>query len=315
MPSSAVHTFTDPDSYAEAVRGMTVDLMVTERGLFAGRIIRIDLRRLWMQRLSDNLQRVAHAVSAPERVIMTFRTRPGPGQLADGVEMHPNAILRHSRGHDYRQRSAGYAGLAGMSLPMEEMASGEAVFAGCDLTPPKDPLIITPLPSAMTKLRRLHAAAGQLAEDAPEIIGHPEAARGLEQALIEALVGCLSTGEVREDRSAQRHHSLIMRRFRRAVEENPDQPLYIPELCAAIGVSDRTLRVCCQEQLGVSPKRYLLLRRMHLARRALRESSPGIATVTEIATQYGFWQFGRFAGEYRSLFGETPSATLTRPRE
>ena len=165
----------------------------------------------------------------------------------------------------------------------------------------------------MARLQRLHAAVGRLAEDTPEIIAHPEAARGLEQALIEAMVGCLGMGEVHGDRSAQRQHAMIMRRFRRAVEENPDQPLYIPELCASIGVADRTLRVCCQEQLGMSPKRYLLLRRMHLARRALRDGAPTAATVTEIATQYGFWQFGRFAGEYKSLFGELSSATLGRP--
>ena len=135
------------------------------------------------------------------------------------------------------------------------------------------------------------------------------------RALIEALVGCLCGGSVREDRLAQRHHSLILRRFRRAVEENSDQPLYIPELCGAIGVSGRTLRLCCQEQPGMSPKRYLQLRRMHFARRALRDGSPGTTTVTEIATQYGFWQFGRFAGEYKALFREAPSATLHRPRE
>lgn len=54
-----------------------------------------------------------------------------------------------------------------------------------------------------------------------------------------------------------------------------------------------------------------MLRRMHLARRALRRAAGG-ETVTDVATRYGFWQLGRFAVEYRALFGETPSATLRR---
>jgi hypothetical protein len=70
------------------------------------------------------------------------------------------------------------------------MVSVGAAMAGCDLTPPKDALTLTPSPSAMARLQRLHAAAGQLAEDAPEIIAKPEAARGLEQLLIEAMVAC-----------------------------------------------------------------------------------------------------------------------------
>jgi hypothetical protein len=52
---------------------------------------------------------------------------------------------------------------------------------------------------------------------------------------------------------------------------------------------------------------------MHMVRRALRESTPSETTVTQIATRYGFWQFGRFAVEYKTLFGQAPSATLARP--
>jgi AraC-like DNA-binding protein len=202
-----------------------------------------------------------------------------------------------------------------MSLPVEELALVGATIASCDLTPPRQSLTVTPTPSVMATLQRLHTAAVRLAEDAPEIISHPEAARGLEQALVEALVRCLGEGLVSEDSVAERQHSLIMQRFRRVVEADPEQPLYIPEICKAIGISSRTLQACCQERLGMGPKRYLLLRRMGLARRALHQAATDAASVTEIATRYGFWHLGRFAVEYQSLFGEPPSATLRRQSE
>ena len=60
----------------------------------------------------------------------------------------------------------------------------------------------------------------------------------------------------------------------------------------------------------MGPTRYLWLRRMHLARRALRMADPAATTVTEVATSYGFWELGRFSVAYRSLFGQSPSASL-----
>jgi AraC-like DNA-binding protein len=51
---------------------------------------------------------------------------------------------------------------------------------------------------------------------------------------------------------------------------------------------------------------------MNLARRALRRANAETKTVTEIASDYGFWELGRFSVAYRSLFGESPSKTLHR---
>ena len=65
----------------------------------------------------------------------------------------------------------------------------------------------------------------------------------------------------------------------------------------------------------MGPLRYLWLRRMHLARRALSLASEGGATVTSIAMAHGFWELGRFSVAYRGLFGETPLATLRRSAE
>jgi AraC-like DNA-binding protein len=311
MPSSALRTFTDPDHYAASVHGARAELTITGRGRFFARLIKIDLCHLSMQRFSENLPRISHSADFAGVATISFRTQAGPSLLRNGLEMLPSDIVRCSNGKNFFRRSAGSASFGSMSLPVAEMAV-VAEVAGRDLTPPKEALSVTPTPCAMARLQRLHRAAGWLAEDAPAVIVQPEAARGLEQALIEAMADCLGVGEAAEDRSALRQHAKIMRRFHRAVEERPDQAIFIPELCTAIGASERTLRMCCQEHLGVSPKRYLLLRRMHLVRRGLRESPPNATTVTEIATRYGFWQFGRFAGEYKLLFGELPSITLGR---
>jgi len=70
-------------------------------------------------------------------------------------------------------------------------------------------------------------------------------------------------------------------------------------------VSDRTLRSCCAEFLG-------MLRRLKEVRWALREADPDMVNVADVAHRFGFAQLGRFAGRYRATFGETPSATLRR---
>jgi AraC-like DNA-binding protein len=315
MPSSAVHTFTDPDGYVAAMRAATPKLLVSARGNFDAKHTRIDLHHLWMQRFSDNLPRVLHVDHVAGRAIVTFGTQPRSSLMVGGAELHPSAIVRHCEAQSYYQRSSGPTSFGAMSLPVQEMISVVAAMAGCDLTPPHDPLLITPPPVAMARLQRLHAAAGRLAEEAPEIIANPEAAHGLEQSLIQAMVGCLGTGDVQEDRAARRQHDAIMRRFHAVLEANLHQVLYLPGLCAAIGVTHRTLLRCCHEQLGMGPNRFLLLRRMHLARRALREADAATTTVARIATQSGFWELGRFAVEYRYLFGESPSCTLRRPPE
>jgi transcriptional regulator GlxA family with amidase domain len=103
-----------------------------------------------------------------------------------------------------------------------------------------------------------------------------------------------------------------MIRFEEVLAVHLSRPLRMQELCALIGVTGHTLRLCCTEFLGISPSRYVLLRRLKEARIALREADPATASVAEIARACGFTGLGRFAGVYQTVFGETPSATLHR---
>ncbi len=309
MPSGAVSSFADPDEFAAAIPA-NVELSVTSCGSFAGKLTRVRLHRLHVQRAYNNLPGLRHSANNPGWAVIAFRASSGPALVRNGREIYPSEIVRCAEQDESYIRSSGPILMASMWLPVDEMVSTGATMAACDLGQPRHGIHVRPTSAAMTRLRRLHAAAGQLAEDAPDIVANTNAARGLEQTLIEAMVACLAPHESTMDSAARGQHALIMRRFHRVLAEHADQPFYIPELCKAIRISERTLRTCCQEYLGMGPNRYLLVRRMDMARRALRNSSANSTTVAEIATQYGFWQLGRFAVEYRARFGESPSATL-----
>ena len=103
-----------------------------------------------------------------------------------------------------------------------------------------------------------------------------------------------------------------MARFEEVLAGQPNRQLHLPELCRLIGATERTLRSCCAEFLGIGPSRYMLLRRLKAVRIALRDADPAAASVAEIAGGCGFTELGRFAGAYRNAFGEAPSTTLRR---
>jgi AraC-like DNA-binding protein len=89
-----------------------------------------------------------------------------------------------------------------------------------------------------------------------------------------------------------------------------DEPLHISALCSVLAVSQRTLRKAFRETYGLPPCRRLRMLRLSEARRTLLAADCRRVTVTQIATEFGFLELGRFSVEYRKLFGETPSQTL-----
>jgi AraC-like DNA-binding protein len=135
----------------------------------------------------------------------------------------------------------------------------------------------------------------------------------LEQDLIVAMVDSLTSGAEENSHRASHRRKFIMDSFRDWLEPNINRPVHILEVCRALNVPARTLNLCCHEFLGMGPKHYLLLRRMRLAREALLAADAS-TTVTSVATSLGFWQLSGFASFYRTVFDESPSATLLRSR-
>ena len=48
----------------------------------------------------------------------------------------------------------------------------------------------------------------------------------------------------------------------------------------------------------------------NVVRRDLRQGSASDTRVGDVAAKWGFWHLGRFAGDYKAMFGELPSETV-----
>jgi transcriptional regulator GlxA family with amidase domain len=109
---------------------------------------------------------------------------------------------------------------------------------------------------------------------------------------------------------ATTNHQEAVERAEAYLRQHLDGPVPLARLCRETGLSERGLRNAFYDVCGTSPMRHLRALRLSGVHRALCEASTTGTTVTSVATGYGFFELGRFAGTYRAVFGETPSDTL-----
>jgi AraC-like DNA-binding protein len=313
VPGSAVTTFTDAYEFQRTLRGTELRAVVNMPGAYQAELTRIDLHRLWMQHSQQSLAQVVHFATPKDRVGIHLLADPDHASVfLDGKEVSADDLICYRPGAEHHFRTTAESRWLSMSLPIPDLAEAGLAITGGELAAVAATRLIRLPVQLMSRLRNLLQSADHLAHSAPGILAHREVARAIEQELAHAMVHCLTEGATVTAAAPADTRVAVMRRFERALAENAGRPVYLSEICAAIGVSDRTLRRHCLEQLGMSPHQYLWLRRMHLARRSLALADATGTTVAAIANDHGFPELGRFAVSYRRLFGESPSVTLRR---
>jgi AraC-like DNA-binding protein len=312
MPWSRVVDFSDPESLEAALQSTAqAEILPTARGQFQAQATQIGMDKLRMQRFQVKLPQIVTVATASDRKSVGFLVEEtSPDLFHCGLKVEPgdivvygNEVLHQRSGSDFRYGT--------MSLSVEEFPAICRAIIGREFLEETRRRIVRPHPELMSRLLKVHKVVEQLAHGAADRLDHPQVRRALEQRLVHIMVRCLAGAAGIQSVGAIRHEA-IMVRFEEYLEANPGSPVYLAEVCAAIGVSERTLRASCEEHLGMGPIRFLTLRRMHLAHRALLRADASNATVTRIVTDQGFWELGRFSAAYRALFGAMPSETLRR---
>lgn len=109
-----------------------------------------------------------------------------------------------------------------------------------------------------------------------------------------------------------RHCSLHIRQAEEYICANLKNPVTRDTLAEVSGSSIRSLSRIFQQKHGMGPMTFLRRRRLEAIYLDLLRAEPGSTTVTQVATSYGFSHFGKFAIEYKTAFGESPSVSLAK---
>jgi len=93
------------------------------------------------------------------------------------------------------------------------------------------------------------------------------------------------------------------------IETHLGEELSPRQLAAQVHLSERGLFSLFQREVGCAPLEFVRQRRLERVRQVLLDPQASARSVTEVALAHGFLHLGRFAQQYRTRFGETPSAT------
>jgi AraC-like DNA-binding protein len=143
----------------------------------------------------------------------------------------------------------------------------------------------------------------------------PSASHSMIEPILGAVVELLShaqSGRLETLARRWRQRESLLTRAERFLQSNLGQPFDSKALAATVGATERCVQKHFLEAYGMTPGQWTRCLGLHHARKRLLATDPKRFTVEGIAHELGFRHMGRFARHYENLFGEYPSATMSR---
>lgn len=172
-----------------------------------------------------------------------------------------------------------------------------------------DPALDLTSPGGRSWRRLIDTIVSDL-DDAALLSRSALAAESLERALVDGLLSVHASpfSERIHDPGAPTHPRSLKKALS-LLEDHCAEPLTTADVAEAVGVSVRSLQEAFRSHLDTTPMAYLRAVRMSRIHAELRAAGDG-TTVTDVALRWGVTHAGRFAQEYRRMYGQPPSQTL-----
>jgi hypothetical protein len=255
--------FSEAEDFAAALRSEGVlGVLVTGAGEFRARLTQVALHNLRLSAADEHQPRIALVTVPAGMILVTLARGRAPGPIWGGVQLGTDSILTLGAGQRLHMRTDGHCRWGSIWLPAADLARYGTVMTGARFAVPSTARSWRLKPVLIRHLHHLHSAGIAAIERRSNAFIGNETAHGLEQQLIEALIDCLSHGLAIEAVPAIRTHQDVAIRFEAFLQAHPDRAPLISAICSALGVSARTLRRACKEQLGMDPAEYVRRCRM-----------------------------------------------------
>lgn len=310
MPTQSFSSF---EAFFDANRHANLRAMVLgpDRGNWV--LTNLVVHKLGIQIGQAGGNAVVQGAPQPGGVSIFILTQGLSAMSGNGRRFDDHTLLVAQSGDDFCLAADSWRRWCSLYIPNEELAAAspnsQNVVAStrgvCQLTPHR-----------MERFRSIIQQLDEAVQQAPDVFKSIAAQKAARQKLVPEIRTVLAVPQDVEV-PLGRHvvpRSQIIRTSMDFVDQHGGEYLSVEQLASAAGVSERTLRDAFQQYFGVAPVRYLNRRTLHQVRKALKTADPSLTTVTELATQFGVWELGRFARDYCSLFGELPSETLRKQR-
>lgn len=253
---------------------------------------------------------VGGAVMMPEHfAILVPLSWKGEYRIS-GQTIGPNSVFVTSRPSGFVSRGEGRV-LVAVALPRAPLQHVLAALRGISPDEVELPDGILELPTAAISLLRTSLPkimSGNVADR--NKTAHIAEVR--ERVLGELLDACLLVGRQAVPHPCRLSHpERIVRRAEDRFAEAQWGKISLGDLCIAAGTSQSGLYMAFQDLYGEPPLRYFYRRRLNRAREILLGAKLDRGLVQQTALDVGLTEFGRFSRDYKMLFGELPSATLS----
>jgi AraC family ethanolamine operon transcriptional activator len=300
------------DEYSDMVIGATVTFLLTGPSQAPWSVGHCKLGSIVLQFGVEGGSKIVHGISHRDALTFIFQDEQIADRLIFGGQiLQPQDFVVLPPGSDFTFASCGIHRWMSISMPVglfEAFAikTGRKHLAWVA----NEKCVISPPEQLLKCLTAAVASTAALIREKQTSTLHEFGTARLLNALITTVAG--SDNETRLSTEKSRWSGDTVTKALKYARGQRWEGLQVANLALAADVTSRTLLRTFRQHLGVGPASYLKLRQLNMVRRALRGKCEPSGKVTNVMSEHGVTEFGRFASEYKALFGERPSETVAR---